>query len=81
VKGLKGLIHNVKCRLIKGHLALYLIIAIDKMWLEIKSWILNPVPLFIRTYTIQYGSQSAWLKGLSHEIDFKNVDSNLQNLA
>jgi hypothetical protein len=22
-----------------------------------------------------------WLKGLSHEIDFKNFDKNLQNLA
>ncbi len=30
---------------------------------------------------LQKGYISAALKGLSHEIDFKNIDKNLQNLA
>jgi hypothetical protein len=29
----------------------------------------------------QQGFQKSFLKGLSHEIDFKNVDENGQNLA
>jgi hypothetical protein len=30
---------------------------------------------------IRASHQTAYLKGLSHEIDFKNFDKNLQNLA
>jgi hypothetical protein len=30
---------------------------------------------------INFGDLTPYLKGLSHEIDFKNVDKNLQNLA
>jgi hypothetical protein len=35
--------------------------------------------LIIQHSYIQYWSES--LKGLSHEMDFKNFDKNLQNLA
>jgi hypothetical protein len=51
---------------------------IRKMPSELVSW--NPLD-------VNFGGRRdgpwffRYLKGLSHEIDFKNVDNNLQNLA